>query len=138
MAFFTTRGGNRVRSAAGGRTYSAVTTVDGRVFKWGIWRTATGARRGKECSRDEEGEGGEDRGGNVPSEEEDGVCASVEASVPRQVAGLGMEVSGRIWCALRHWLVCHILWSSATQSANVADEEREKLFENPMGETREE
>ncbi len=132
MAFFTTRGGNRVRSAAGGRTYSAVTTVDGRVFKWGIRRTATEAR-GNGSSRDEEGV--EDRG-DGPSEE-DGVCV-VEASVPRQVAGLGMEVSDSMWCSLRRWLVCHMGSSGEKNSACVAKEAREKFVKNPMGETNEE
>lgn len=94
--FFTTSAGVRVHSVAGGQTYSAVATVDGRVFKWGLYRAARRSR-GNKHSRD--GEGGEDQG-NDPSEE-DGEAA-VEASVPRQVAGVGMEASGLVTCRKRH------------------------------------
>lgn len=88
VAFFTTPAGVRVRSVAGGRTYSAAATVDGRVFKWGLTRPAR-PLRGNMHSRD--GEGVEGRG-NDPSERNGE--AAVEASVPRQVAGVGMEASG--------------------------------------------
>lgn len=92
--FFTTPAGARVCSVAGGRTYSAVATVDGRVFKWGLNRPARPSP-GNRHSRD--GEGGEGRG-NDPSEENGE--AAIEASVPRQVAGVGMEVSGCLCCVL--------------------------------------
>lgn len=88
MAFFTTPASVRVRSVTGGRSYSAAVTVDGRVFKWGLNRPARSSH-GSKHSR--EGEGGEDRS-NSPSEE-DGEAA-VEASVPRQVTGVGVEVRG--------------------------------------------
>lgn len=87
VAIFTTPAGARVRSVAGGQTYSAVATVDGRVFKWGLNRPA-GRSHGSEHSRDVEG--GESRGSNPREENEE---AAMEASVPRQVAGVGMEAS---------------------------------------------
>lgn len=62
-------------------------TVDGRVFKWGLNR-APRSSSGKERNRDEERRGGADR----DLSEEDGTVA-LEALVPRQVAGIGMEVS---------------------------------------------
>lgn len=93
VAFFTTPAGVGVRSAAGGRTYSAVATVDGRVFKWGLHRTARPPRDGNKHSRD--GGGGEDRR-NDPSEG-DGEAA-VEASVPRQAAGVGVKASRSLLC----------------------------------------
>lgn len=88
MDFFTTPAGVRVRSVAGGRTYSAVATVDGRVFKWGL-NPASRPSCGNKHSRG--GEGGVDRD-DGPSEEDRE--AAIEASIPRHVAGFGMEASG--------------------------------------------
>ncbi|CAM9409044.1 unnamed protein product, partial [Ectocarpus sp. 8 AP-2014] len=82
VAFFATPAGGRIRFAAGGRTYSAAVTLDGRVFKWGLERKLRPPRRSTT-------EGGGSSRGHSPSEE-DGVTA-VEASVPRLVIGDRME-----------------------------------------------
>lgn len=128
VAFFTTRDGFRVRSAAGGRTYSAVTTVDGRVFKWGM-RSATKTR--------DKGYGGDDKGGedrgNDPSEKDE--VSAVEASVPHQVAGFGVEVSDSLRCVLRHWFVCLLCWTTATQSLHVLVSRKIQSIESGEGET---
>ncbi|CBJ27252.1 conserved unknown protein [Ectocarpus siliculosus] len=86
VAFFATPAGGRIRSATGGRTYSAAVTVDGRVFKWGLDRKFRLPHRSAT-------EGGGSSRGHSPSEG-DGVTA-VEASIPRLVIGDGVEV-GRI------------------------------------------
>lgn len=87
VAFFRTPASVGVRSIAGGQTYSAVATVDGRVFKWGLNRPAR-LSGGTKHSRDRDGGEGQDH----DRSEEDGEAA-IEASVPRQVAAVGMEAS---------------------------------------------
>ncbi|CAM9356733.1 unnamed protein product [Ectocarpus sp. 12 AP-2014] len=82
VAFFATLFGGRIRSATGGRTYSAAVTVDGRVFKWGLERKFRPPRRSAT-------EGGSSSRGHSPSEEDEVTAA--EASVPRLVIGDGVE-----------------------------------------------
>lgn len=89
VAFFSTPAGGRVRSATGGRSFSAAVTVDGRLFKWGLESQAGIERAG--------GAGivegvGESRSG---ARSEDTIAAAdiVESSVPRPVANVGIEVS---------------------------------------------
>ncbi|CAM9328498.1 unnamed protein product, partial [Scytosiphon promiscuus] len=86
---FATPAGGRVRSAGGGRSYSAAVTTDGHVFRWGLNRkpksliqeehdyhnTVVGA-----CGRRNSCIG------------EDG-AVTVEASVPQRVPGTGVEGS---------------------------------------------
>lgn len=90
VAFFSTRAGGRVRSVAGGRSYSAAVTADGRVLKWGLNRKPASSLKNEHhrhvavaraCGRRND------------RTEEDGVGA-VEAFTPRLVAGLGVEVWG--------------------------------------------
>lgn len=105
VTFFATPAGGRVRHAAGGRTYSAATTVDGRVFKWGLNRTVRPSR-GDEHITDEEGSDG--RGDHLSEADE---VAAVQVSVPCQVDGIGIEVSGSTFYVLNQIFTASIVVS---------------------------
>lgn len=82
VAFFASPAGGRVCHIAGGRTCSAATTADGRLFKWGL--TSKG---GHSCVDEYSGEES-----SCDPDEEHG-SAAIENSIPRQAAGVGMAVS---------------------------------------------
>lgn len=88
VTFFERLDGGRVCSAAGGRTSSAVTTADGRLFEWGM-RDRGQPWRCSNCL--DEGTGsGETRGTDGAKNGED----AEGASLPRQVSGVGLKVRG--------------------------------------------
>ena len=82
VAFFSSPAGDRVCSIVGGRICSAATTADGRLFKWGL-----SSKGGYSCADEYSGE----ESSYDPNEEHR--SAALEASIPRQIAGVGMAVS---------------------------------------------
>lgn len=87
VGFLSTPDGGRIASVVGGRTFSAATTADGKVFKWGL-NCQVGRWQAGESRR---GEAGGESQGDIRNE--DNGRTAIEASIPRQVAGVGLEVT---------------------------------------------
>lgn len=87
VALFSSPAGDRVCSITGGRTCSAATTADGRLFKWGL-----NSKDRHWCADEYSGE----EPSCDPNEERE--SAALENSIPRQVGGVGIAVSS-VWSA---------------------------------------
>ena len=87
VELFSSPAGDRVCSITGGRTCSAATTADGRLFKWGLNSKGSNSCAGEYSGEESSCDLNEERG-----------SAALENSTPHQVGGVGIAVSS-IWSA---------------------------------------